>query len=110
MATTISKWKDPEFLRAYHREQWRRRSALKRHPNILEDGSKWSERHPYGKYSSKEEMYQNHRSKYYTPAPKELCSCCGVEYYVSVKDKHMNSKRHKIAYDAVSKYQASALV
>ena len=71
-----SKWKDPEFLRKYYREKRRDERGLKRHPNILEDGTLWSENNPYGQYKDHREKLDA-MAKYRKTVPKIECGICG---------------------------------
>lgn len=79
----VSRWKDPEWVRTYYREKRRQQRGIVRHVNIMEDGSKWSEHHPYGKFETKEQMLEDRR-KYRKPAPrrpKRTCEICQIEVY-----------------------------
>ena len=97
-----SKWNDKDFLRKYHREKQRERRGIKRHPNILDDGTLWSQSHPYGKYGSHRELLDA-RKDGRVGIPKEECSLCGVHFYPSQKERHLNSRRHAIAMEVVSR-------
>lgn len=88
-----SKWSDPEFRRVYKRELTRKNHG-KRHPNILEDGRRWTEVHPYGKYETAEEKRKAHREKYYTPAEKVKCVLCDLVLYKARAEKHLASQKH----------------
>ena len=100
-----SKWKDPEHIRVYMRERYRAK-GLKRHPNILENGKKWSEEHPYGKYETHTEWMQSFK-KYYKHSRVEhlTCEVCGYTYYDNdiCKEKHLKSKNHTFAVSVVNK-------
>lgn len=98
----MSKWKDPDFIRVYNRERWRSRN-LKRHPNILEDGSLWSESHPYGRFESKEELLENH-AKYRKRVPRIECPICGHTYYETQSSRHLASKRHTHALALIKRH------
>lgn len=78
-----------------------RQTRGKRHPNIMEDGSLWSDHHPYGQFSSLEEKRKHHREKYYSRVPKVTCDICGYEYFETQKSKHFESARHRKVVDAV---------
>lgn len=96
-AKPLSKWKDPEFIRVYYREKRRQQRGIKRHPNIMEDGSKWSDHHPWGKYETKEEFKES-RKKYRKPVPKSTkikCDLCQIEVFEAKWALHQDSIGHK---------------
>lgn len=89
-----SKWKDPEFMKKYHREKQRERRGSKRHPNILEDGTRWGESRPFGQFDSYEEKLK-YMAKYRKYVPKITCDICQGEYYQTQEERHFNSKKHQ---------------
>lgn len=92
----VSKWKDPEFIRTYYREKRRQERGIKRHVNIMEDGRKYSEHRPYGRFDTKEEFDEN-RKKYQKPAPKRpkaICPICFIEVYEAKMWVHEKSIPH----------------
>lgn len=96
IAQPISKWKDPDFIRAYNREKWRQKHPLKKHPWKMEDGSKWSDHHPHGQFSTKEEKLEAYNARYKPRKPKVECSVCKHMYYESQEEKHKQTKKHKM--------------
>lgn len=103
-----SKWKDPDFRRVYRRDLARKNNG-KRHPNILEDGTKWSERYPYGEYDSLEEKRKAMRERYYKPAEKVTCTICNVSIFKSRREKHEECKKHLDNLALVQKYLGDSL-
>ena len=99
----ISKWKDPAFLRKYYRERRREERGLKRHPNVLDDGSLWSEHNPWGQFSSHREKLDA-MAKYRTLVPKRECEMCGGQYYETQHEKHQKTKKHLVAIDLLKKH------
>ena len=93
-APAPSKWKDPEFIRQYQREKWRQRHPLKRHPNLMEDGSKWTDHHPHGRFNTKEEKIQHYMAKYKPKVPQVECPVCKSMYYETQAEKHKLTKKH----------------
>lgn len=98
-----NKWKDKEFIKQYYRERQRQKRGLKRHPNIMEDGSLWSESHPYGRFETHREKLDN-MAKYRTHIPKVECQICGHIYFQSMKDKHPETKKHKLAVQLLKRH------
>ena len=105
---TVNRWEDPEWRRKYFREKRREIRGVKRHPNIMSDGRKWSEVHPYGKYETLEEKQQALREshkKYNAkrpPAPpqrteKKICPICAKSYYPANEGKHLRGAFHQTA-------------
>jgi hypothetical protein len=88
-----NKWRDPDFLRKYYREKRRKdRGGLKRHPNILDDGTLWSESQP-----------EPPKPKIKKPkVVKEQCGTCGKEYYPKQREKHLTTKIHNLAIKILS--------
>lgn len=87
----ITKWRDPDFLRKYYREKRRKdRGGLKRHPNVLDDGTLWSE--SLGKEVVKEKKPKICREK---------CQVCGKEYFPKQLQTHLKTKFHNLALTIV---------
>lgn len=92
----VSKWKDPDFLRKYYREKRRQHRGVKRHPNVMDDGRKWSEHHPYGNFETKEEWLKWKYSfmKPKPKQPKKTCDLCKITLYESKWQIHLQSNEH----------------
>jgi hypothetical protein len=91
-----SKWKDPEWVRKFYREKRRETRGVKRHVNILEDGTKWSDHHPWGRFETEEE-WKEYKKKYQKPAPKrpkKKCDICNIEVYEAKWWVHEKSTDH----------------
>ena len=81
----VTKWRDPDFLRKYYREKRRRdRGGLKRHENVLDDGTLWSK--SQGKEVEKKPK-----------ACREKCQICGKEFFPKQLDTHLKTKFHNLA-------------
>eukprot|EP00952_Eustigmatos_sp_NYUAD-ZCMA_P009222 38102-Eustigmatos_ZCMA.PRE.1 len=83
--------------------------GLKRHPNIMEDGSLWSESHPYGRFSSHREKL-DYIKRYRKPAPrvpKKTCTLCQSEYYETQEERHKQTKKHKHLTESIRKILGS---
>ena len=104
-----SRWKDPAFIKQYHREKRREsRGGLKRHANILPDGRKWSDANPFHGYATQEEYLANKKTyekKETVPRPKMLCSICGgKEIHAGRIDSHYKSVKHVQACEILKKH------
>ena len=96
-----NKWSDPVFRRDYFRMKQQEYRGIKRHPNVMEDGSKWSDKHPFGKYNSFQEFNEATREaqKVRRQVEKETkvyhCDTCNVDYKRG--DRHNKSSKHIFA-------------
>jgi len=115
--TTTSKWKDPEFIRAYQRERYKKKNAgYKLHPYIMEDGRRWRDVHEFPpEFESKEawEQYKKDRNKSYTrspveviyvPKPKIKCDVCDIEIKHGKFEGHLKSVKHKHLVSLLEKH------
>lgn len=92
----VSKWKDPDYIRKYYREKRREERGIKRHVNVLEDGRKWSDENPWGRFKTEEE-FKEWKKSYQKPAPKRpkrKCEICQVEVYEAKWWIHEKSTDH----------------
>ena len=103
-----NKWKDPEWLRWYRRENKRKHVPIKRHPYIMDDGTKWSDHHPYGKFNTREEKALNDR-KYRKYIDRTTCDICMKSYNTLKKDAHESTKHHKTAAVLLAHYCGNQL-
>lgn len=87
-------WKDREQVKIYSRNLMRQRRGIKRHANIMEDGSLWSDNHPYGKFESNEDRLKNMRERRNKQPNRTMCHLCNKTYFVNEFDKHNLSKAH----------------
>ena len=85
--TGYNKWKDPDWLKQYRREKNREHRPLKRHPNILDDGSKWSDHYPCRE-----------------TVTWAKCHVCSRRYNVDKKERHDGTKYHKHCQDVLNKF------
>jgi len=90
-------WKNKEDRNSYFRELMRQRRGIKRHANIMEDGSLWSDNHPYGKFDTNEERLQNMRENRKSQSKRTVCHLCNKSYYMDEFEKHNFSKAHLLA-------------
>ena len=109
-----SKWKDPEFKRIYSREYNRKRNGIKRHPNITEDGRKWSEVNQYPpEFESMEawQKFRKDRAKEYNrkrallKKPRIHCQICSKDLISGKYEAHVKSVQHKKYEAVISKFR-----
>lgn len=97
----VSKWNDPDFVREYNRKKWREKHPLKRHPNKMDDGSLWSDHHPYGRFQSLQEKHDHYMATYKPKVPKIECKLCKQMYYETQEERHKQNKKHKQAMELI---------
>lgn len=98
----LAKWRDPEYVRKYYRERQRRlRGDFKLHPYVMEDGRKWSDHHPWGKFKTYEEWraWKTSIAKPQAPRPKRMCELCNKEIYEARWANHEKSRPHQRMVD-----------
>jgi ribosomal protein S18 len=105
----VSNWKDPEWVRKFYREKRRQERGLKRHPNILDDGTRWSDAHPWGRFETEEEL-KEYKKKYQKPAPKrpkKTCDICQKEVYEAKWWVHEKSIDHVRNVQLLNRFNVS---
>lgn len=106
-ATSGSRWKDPEFVRKYYRDLYKKRNGgHKLHPYILEDGRRYKDVYEFPpEFQSKDEYeaFKKERNKAYTkgprrevyvPIPKTHCDFCNVDIHHGKWNDHLKSLKH----------------
>lgn len=103
------KWKDPEYIKLYNRQRYREIYGIKRHVNIMDDGSLWSDSHPFGKYETMREKLDDLKKYRKKPAvPRVTCSLCNKTYYATQDEKHQQSKGHVKMAEAFRSFVAAS--
>lgn len=111
-----SKWKDPEYIKAYYRQYNRKRRTYKLHPYILEDGRRYKDVYEYPpEFESKEAWiaYKKERHRgykkaecdiIYVPKPKKHCDLCDVDIKNGKWAGHCASIKHKKNEELLQKH------
>lgn len=85
-------WNNDEEKRKYFREYHRRkRGGLKRHPNILDDGTLYTETEEYKQaLEAKKALKKSQRKQL-------VCQICLHTYFDTEEEDHFETDRHKYA-------------
>ena len=105
----VSKWKDPEWVKKFYRERRREKRGVIRHVNIMDDGSKWSDHHPWGRFDTEEE-YRAWKKSYVKPVPKRpkrRCELCQSDIYVGKWHLHEKSIDHNRNLELLKRHNLS---
>jgi hypothetical protein len=78
-----TKWKDPAFVKKYHRLKRRESHPPTQRLRVADDGKLVREHHP--------EIVNTYIRK-----PKMMCQACGKEIYEGYMDRHTQSHHHII--------------